>query len=105
MPEPDWSYSTRWLTAVSLNPEIIGMTASQFIHRLAEEMIEVRPVWKPMHLQPVFEGTRHFAHGNEPVSDRIFETGVCLPSGSNMTSAEIDRIIDAIKSAVGAVSR
>lgn len=97
MPEPDWSYSTRWLTAFTLDPAASGLTAGEFIKRLAEEMIEARPVWKPMHLQPVFGGTRHFAHGNEPVSDRIFENGVCLPSGSNMSSDEMDRIITAVR--------
>ena len=60
-------------------------------------MIEARPVWKPMHQQPVFAHCRHFAHGNEPVSDDIFERGLCMPSGSNMTRAEIDRIIDAMR--------
>lgn len=100
MPEPDWSYSTRWLTALTLVPTTSGVTASEFIRRLSEEMIEARPVWKPMHLQPVFKGTRHFAHGNDPVSDRIFETGVCLPSGSNMSAEEIDRIISVVRSAL-----
>lgn len=97
MPEPDWSYSTRWLTAFTLDPAASGMTAGEFIKRLGEEMIEARPVWKPMHLQPVFSGARHFAHGNEPVSDRIFETGVCLPSGSNMSPDEMERIISSMK--------
>ena len=97
MPEPDWSYSTRWLTAFTLDPAESGLSAGEFIKRLAEEMIEARPVWKPMHLQPVFDGTRHFAHGNEPVSDRIFETGVCLPSGSNMSPDEMERIISSVK--------
>lgn len=98
MPEPDWSYSNRWLTTLTLDSKVAGMTANAFIERLGDEMIEARPVWKPMHLQPVFAGTRHFVHGNESVSDHIFETGVCLPSGSNMTEAELDRVIEAIKS-------
>jgi dTDP-4-amino-4,6-dideoxygalactose transaminase len=69
----------------------------EVILRLADEMIEARPVWKPMHLQPVFAHCRHFPHGNEIVADRIFERGLCMPSGSNMTRAEIDRIIDAMR--------
>jgi dTDP-4-amino-4,6-dideoxygalactose transaminase len=96
-PEPDWSYSNRWLSALTINPEIAGVTASEVIQRLADEMIEARPVWKPMHQQPVFEGCRHFAHGNAIVADLIFERGLCMPSGSNMTRAEIDRIIDAMR--------
>jgi dTDP-4-amino-4,6-dideoxygalactose transaminase len=101
-PEPEWSWSNRWLSALTLDPEVAGVTAAQVIQRLADEMIECRPVWKPMHLQPVFSHCRHFAHGNEPVSDRIFERGLCMPSGSNMTPAEIDRIIDAMRGALNA---
>ncbi|HEY0925228.1 aminotransferase class I/II-fold pyridoxal phosphate-dependent enzyme [Brevundimonas sp.] len=96
-PEPEWSWSNRWLSALTLDPAITGVSAAEVIQRLADEMIEARPVWKPMHLQPVFAGCRHFAHGNEPVSDRIFDEGLCMPSGSNMTRAEIDRIIDAMR--------
>jgi len=98
MPEPDWSYSTRWLSAFTLDPEVAGLSVSDVIARLAEEMIEARPVWKPMHQQPVFAGCRHFTHGNTAVSDRIFETGLCMPSGSNMTPSEIARVVDVMRS-------
>lgn len=98
MPEPDWSYSTRWLSAFTLDPDVAGVSVSGVIARLAEEMIEARPVWKPMHQQPVFAGCRHFAHGNTAVSDRIFETGLCMPSGSNMTTGEISRVVDVMRS-------
>lgn len=96
-PEPDWSYSNRWLSALTIDPAVTGFTAAEVIRRLADEMIEARPVWKPMHLQPVFAHCRHFAHGNEPVSDRIFEQGVCMPSGSNMSPGEIARVVDAMR--------
>lgn len=96
-PEPEWSWSNRWLSALTLDPEITGVTAAEVIQRLADEMIEARPVWKPMHQQPVFAHCRHFAHGNEIVADDIFARGLCMPSGSNMTRAEIDRIIDAMR--------
>jgi dTDP-4-amino-4,6-dideoxygalactose transaminase len=97
-PEPDWSHSNRWLSALTIDPEVTGLTASEVIRRLSEEMIEARPVWKPMHLQPVFAHCRHFAHGNEPVSDRTFERGICMPSGSNLSPAEIARVVDAMRS-------
>jgi len=97
MPEPEWSYSNRWLSALTIDPAIAGISASDVIARLSEEMIEARPVWKPMHLQPVFAHCRHFAHGNQPVSDRIFDQGLCMPSGSNMTPAEIGRVVDAMR--------
>jgi len=96
-PEPEWSHSNRWLSALTIDPEITGFTASEVIRRLSEEMIEARPVWKPMHLQPVFAHCRHFAHGNEPVSDRIFDRGICMPSGSNMSPDEIARVVDAMR--------
>lgn len=97
-PEPDWSHSNRWLSALTIDPDITGLTVSEVIRRLDESGIEARPVWKPMHLQPVFAHCRHFAHGNEPVSDGIFERGVCMPSGSNMSPEEIGRVIEAMRS-------
>lgn len=100
MPEPDWSYSTRWLSAFTLDPAVAGVSVTEIIARLAAEMIEARPIWKPMHQQPVFAGCRHFSHGNSPVSDRIFETGLCMPSGSNMTPAEIERVVDVMRGAL-----
>ncbi|MDP2183057.1 MAG: DegT/DnrJ/EryC1/StrS family aminotransferase, partial [Actinomycetota bacterium] len=101
MPEPEWSFSNRWLSAFTLDTSSAKLSVSELIGRLGDEMIEARPVWKPMHLQPVFAGTRYFGHGNSSVSDHIFETGVCLPSGSNMTPDEIDRIIGALASILG----
>ena len=97
-PEPDWSHSNRWLSALTIDPEVTGLTSADVIRRLGEEMIEARPVWKPMHQQPVFAHCRHFAHGNEPASDRIFAQGLCMPSGSNMSAAEIQRVVDAMRS-------
>ena len=87
----------RWLSAATIDPAVAGITSSEVIRRLSEEMIEARPVWKPMHLQPVFSHCRHFAHGNAPVSDKIFDQGLCMPSGSNMTTAEIERVVDVMR--------
>jgi dTDP-4-amino-4,6-dideoxygalactose transaminase len=97
MPEPEWSYSTHWLTACTLNPSATGITSTELIRRLAADMIEARPLWKPMHLQPVFSACQYFAHGEESVSDRLFEHGVCLPSGSNMSTEGLSRVIDALR--------
>ena len=72
-------------------------TASEVIRRLADEMIEARPVWKPMHLQPVFEGVP-VERGS--VAEAIFDRGVCLPSGSAMTDGDVDRVVEAIRRAV-----
>jgi dTDP-4-amino-4,6-dideoxygalactose transaminase len=98
MPTPEWSYSTHWLTAATIKPEISDLTASEVVSRLAAEFIEARPIWKPMHLQPVFAHNRYYPHGNTSVSDVIFERGFCLPSGSNLTSENIDRVVIALAS-------
>jgi dTDP-4-amino-4,6-dideoxygalactose transaminase len=97
MPEPEWSYSTHWLTACTVEASKLSITSLDIIRRLAEERIEARPVWKPMHMQPVFQKCQSFNHGKHSVSQALFENGVCLPSGSNMTDAQQDRIIEAIK--------
>jgi dTDP-4-amino-4,6-dideoxygalactose transaminase len=96
MPEPDWSYSTHWLTACTINSEL-GVGSVELIRRLAAELIEARPLWKPMHMQPVFRSARSFNHGDESFSQALFENGICLPSGSNMTTEQQDRIIGTIK--------
>jgi dTDP-4-amino-4,6-dideoxygalactose transaminase len=93
MPEPEWSYSTHWLSVCRIDSDKTGISARELIVRLGEEMIEARPVWKPLHRQPVFAGCRYFEHGNASVSDALFETSICLPSGSNMSADEIARIV------------
>jgi dTDP-4-amino-4,6-dideoxygalactose transaminase len=97
MPEPEWSFSTHWLSTCTIDPTVIGMSASELIERLAGEMIETRPLWKPMHRQPVFAECRYYADGNVSVSDALFENGLCLPSGSNMSEAEVEHIITTIQ--------
>lgn len=95
MPEPDWSFSTHWISACAIAPDA-NVTAAAIIERLAGEFIEARPVWKPMQLQPVFAHCDYFPHGNESVSERLFDRGICLPSGSNMTVDQIDRVAEAV---------
>jgi dTDP-4-amino-4,6-dideoxygalactose transaminase len=96
MPEPEWSWSNRWLSACTIDPKASGLSVGQIIKRLAAERIEARPVWKPMQMQPVFAQCKYFAHESQSVSQRLFERGICLPSGSNMTKDQQDRVIDAI---------
>lgn len=97
MPEPEWSFSNRWLTAGLILTDRCGATCNDLIRHLAEERIEARPVWKPMQMQPVFASKRYFAHGSQSVSQNLFENGFCLPSGSNMTDSQQDRVIDAVR--------
>lgn len=97
MPEPEWSYSTHWLSVCLIDPARSAVTGKELIQSLADELIEARPVWKPMHLQPVFQDCEYFTDGVSSVSDRLFERGICLPSGSNMAVEDIDRIIEVIR--------
>lgn len=96
MPEPKWSYSTHWLTACTIDSRA-GVDRHAVMLHLAAELIEARPLWKPMHLQPVFNGCRYFSHGPESVSDQLFERGLCLPSGSNLPGGDIERVVEVIR--------
>ena len=89
-PEASWGQSTRWLTCLTINPAIAGVTSEQVRLALEAENIEARPVWKPMHLQPVFAGAE--MHGGK-VSERLFDQGLCLPSGAGMNEADRNRVI------------
>ncbi len=103
MPEASFGRSTRWLSTGVLHTSDCALNASGFIDQLAREKIEARHVWKPLHLQPLFAGCAYYPH--EPgfnVSDDLFTRGVCLPSGSNMTAEQQDRVIRAIRNALGA---
>lgn len=99
MPEPPWSRSTRWLTVMTVEPNLCPVTAERIIDALGRENIEARPVWKPMHLQPLFKNCSYFPHSDrESIADLLFRTGVCLPSGSNLSVSEQQSIINIIKS-------
>jgi pyridoxal phosphate-dependent aminotransferase EpsN len=98
MPELEGTYSNRWLTTLTLDPEFIEKNPYEIIERLSETNIEARPVWKPLHLQPLFEGEEYYTHEeNVSVSDQLFARGLCLPSGSNMTEEEQGRVIGELK--------
>lgn len=96
-PELEGTLSNRWLTALTINPDEAGVTRTEIIETLSKHNIEARPVWKPMHLQPLFEGYAYYPHEeNNSVSDRLFEYGICLPSGTNMTEEQQDMVIELI---------
>lgn len=100
-PELEESRSNRWLTALTVDSNKLGQTSVDIIKRLAEENIEARPVWKPMHLQPLYKNVKFYPHGgNSSVSDYLFENGLCLPSGSNMSQSQQERVIRVIKEAI-----
>ena len=89
MPEAEYGRSTRWLTCLTIDPKEFGATREDVRLALEAESIEARPVWKPMHLQPVFKESR--VRGGD-VSERLFETGICLPSGSALTAEDLTRV-------------
>ncbi len=99
MPEPPWSLGTRWLTCLTIDAARFGATSDDVRLALEAQQIECRPVWKPLHLQPVYAGSRHVA-GH--VSEDLFEHGICLPSGSNLTNEELMRVVHAIRKSVRA---
>ncbi len=101
MPEPEGSRSTRWLTCFTLEGARAAQRRDRVLRSLERHSIEARPVWKPMHQQPLFRGAPYFAHadGND-VSARLFEAGICLPSGSNLTDAQLERVVDHLRRAL-----
>jgi dTDP-4-amino-4,6-dideoxygalactose transaminase len=102
MPEADFGLSTRWLTAGLLDPDATSVTPIGVIDALAQEQIEARRVWKPMHRQPLYRGSPYYSHAPDmSVSDQIFERGICLPSGSNMSVDQQDRVIYAVRDCLG----
>ncbi|HAJ98626.1 MAG TPA: pyridoxal phosphate-dependent aminotransferase [Bacteroidales bacterium] len=99
LPEPQGFFANRWLTTILVDPKKSGGITRETI-RLALEAqnIESRPLWKPMHMQPVFEGFPYFGG---TVAEQLFENGLCLPSGSNLTDEEKERIAAVLKSVIG----
>ncbi|NSW84591.1 MAG: DegT/DnrJ/EryC1/StrS family aminotransferase [Syntrophothermus sp.] len=98
MPEAPYGRSNRWLTVMTIDTEKLGITPMDVIRALESENIEARPVWKPMHLQPLFAGCEYYTQGeNYSVSDRLFASGLCLPSGSSLSEEEQDRVISVIR--------
>ena len=95
MPDAGYGKTTRWLTTLMVDPSASGTTRDKLIEVLEEVNVESRPVWKPMHRQPLFKECRFYSHFPEgkSVSDNIFEQGLCLPSGSVMTDEEQERVI------------
>lgn len=96
VPEPDGFYSNRWLTTIQVDPAVTGGIPRENIRLALEaENIESRPLWKPMHMQPVFKGCDFYGSGE---SEQLFERGLCLPSGSNMSEGDQGRVVGVIKS-------
>ncbi len=82
-----------WLTAILIDDQVAGWSSRELVEALSERNIESRPLWKPMHLQPVFESARHTADGT---SEALFTTGLTLPSGSALDGRDRERVAEAI---------
>ena len=96
LPEPAGSFSNRWLTTITVNQQQSGgITREDIRLALEKENIESRPLWKPMHLQPVFQQYPFYGDGT---SEKLFDQGLCLPSGSNLVRADLERVASIIKS-------
>lgn len=100
MPRDDRGTPNSWLTVMTVNQSLLdrGTTPQHICERLGAEEIEARPAWKPMHLQNMFAGVP-IAGG--AVAEDLFDRGVCLPSGSGMTDADVERVSDAVRRAIG----
>lgn len=92
--EMPYGRHTRWLSVMLVNEEQFGASPEQIRLKLEEHNIESRPLWKPMHLQPVFQ--RYEVVGGT-VAEKLFEQGLCLPSGTALTNEQLDRIISIIR--------
>lgn len=95
MPETNYGLATRWLTCLTINPAAFGADRETVRLALMKQQIESRPVWKPLHLQPIFAECECFGGA---VAEELFASGLCLPSGSNLTTEELERVINSIQS-------
>ncbi len=108
MPEPSWSMCTRWLSCFHLDVPDAPQWVDDILTLLERHNVEARPVWKPMHLQPLYRDAKYFAHGDDTggrfpdgdVSARLFRAGICLPSGSNMSEAQQARVVELLRRAL-----
>ena len=94
MPEAPWGRHTRWLTTLTIAPRQFGADREAIRAALEKDNIEARPVWKPMHLQPVFSGCECVGGA---VAEELFERGLCLPSGSNLTEQDLECVVAIVR--------
>jgi pyridoxal phosphate-dependent aminotransferase EpsN len=88
-PVPSGSIPNWWMSCITVDPDLAGIDASQIREFMENSNIETRPTWKPLHLQPLFENATSYTDGT---AERLFRTGLCLPSGSGLSHEELDRV-------------
>ena len=96
MPEASYGRSNRWLTTLTVDQKKTGVSRTRIIQTLEKENIEARPVWKPMHLQPLYKDCEYITKDHLDISKELFEQGLCLPSGSNLCISDQNRVIEII---------
>jgi len=94
MPEAPWGRCARWLTCITVDPQAFGADREAIRVALEEADIESRPLWKPMHLQPVFAGCEVVGGS---VAAALFRAGLCLPSGTAMSEADLERVAGMVR--------
>lgn len=101
MPELENTRSNRWLTTLTIDEKESGISVGNLLRGLEEANIEARPMWKPLHIQSLFKKKKYYPHSkNEDVSQYLFQSGICLPSGSNMLTEDQQRVIQCILNVV-----
>lgn len=99
MPQAEYGLHTNWLSCFLIAEELFGATRDELIAALDGANVESRPVWKPMHLQPLYRDAERFGGA---VAEELFARGICLPSSSNLTAEEQDRVVAVVRAACGA---
>jgi pyridoxal phosphate-dependent aminotransferase EpsN len=102
MPEGGWGRHSRWLTCLTIDPDEFGVDRDAVIMALADDNIEARPVWKPMHRQPVFDG---FGVAGGSVAEELFARGLCLPSGSALATGQLERVCGVVRAVAAGARR
>ncbi len=102
MPEADYGRPTRWITCILVDPELFGVDREGIRQALEKENVESRPIWMPLHMQPLFDGCRTVGGS---ISEEIFRKGLCLPSSSCLKLPELEKVVGVIRRTCPAVSK
>jgi pyridoxal phosphate-dependent aminotransferase EpsN len=98
MPQAAYGLHTNWLSCFLIEEGKFGRSRDQLIRALDEADVESRPVWKPMHLQPLYAGCEHY--GGD-VAEDLFRRGICLPSSSSLSAVDQLHVVNAVRAAAG----
>lgn len=102
MPEASFGRTNRWLSTATIDLKKTEISIDRLVDEFARNNIEARHLWKPMHRQPIHKGLKYFPHReNRSISDELFATGICLPSGSNLTEEQQGKVVEVLRFALG----